>query len=265
MKSCKHIIGAAVVLAASLVTTQAQTISLWNFNSITPDALTTTGTLTPSIGSGAVSLVGGAASTFATGSPGDPASVSTDNSGMNLSTWAAQGTGNETRGLQVAVSTVGFANVSVSLDFRESGTVSRFWQLQASSDGVSFNNVSGGIASFGAVNNNTSTSFSSTGLYANTSSSGSQSFVQSVNYLFVSGSVYENNANFAFRWLAAFDPAAGGNYVSSFAGTTAAYSTSGTARFDMVTVASVPEPTSLTLGLLGMGAMIFRKRLVALR
>ena len=265
MKSCKHIIGAAAVLAASLVTTQAQTISLWNFNSITPDALTTTGTLTPSIGSGAVSLVGGAASTFATGSPGDPASVSTDNSGMNLSTWAAQGTGNETRGLQVAVSTVGFANVSVSLDFRESGTVSRFWQLQASSDGVSFNNVSGGIASFGAVNNNTSTSFSSTGLYANTSSSGSQSFVQSVNYLFVSGSVYENNANFAFRWLAAFDPAAGGNYVSSFAGTTAAYSTSGTARFDMVTVASVPEPTSLTLGLLGMGVMIFRKRLVALR
>lgn len=265
MKNCKQLVGIAALLAAGLVTTQAQTLSLWNFNSIAPDALTTTGILTPSIGSGTVSLVGGATSTFATGSLGDPASVGTDNSGMNLSTWAAQGTGNGTRGLQIAVSTVGFANVSVSLDFRESGTVSRFWQLQASSDGTSFNDVSGGIASFGAVNNNTSTSFSSGGLYANTSSSGSQAYVQSVNYLFASGSAFENNPNFAFRWVAAFDPAAGGNYVSSNLGTPAAYSSSGTSRFDMVTVASVPEPTALSLGAVGLLGLIFRQRRVARR
>lgn len=265
MKHCKQLVGMAALLAAGLVTARAQTISLWNFNSIAPDALTTTGTLTPNTGLGTVSLFGGVISTFAGGSLGDPASVGTDNSGLNLSTWATQGTGDGTRGLQVAVSTVGFANVSLSLDFRESGTVSRFWQLQASSDGVSFNNVSGGIASFGAVNNNTGTSFTSAGLYANISASGSQGYVQSVNYLFAPGSAYENNANFAVRWVAAFDPAAGGNYVSSNLGTPAAYSTSGTARFDMVTVASVPEPTTLTLGALGMLGLIFRKRLVAPR
>lgn len=265
MKHCNQLVGMAVMLAAGLVTSQAQTISLWNFNSLAPDASTATGTLTPSTGSGTVSLLGGVTSTFAGGSLGDPAAAGTDNSGLNLTAWAAQGTGSGTRGLQVAVSTAGFANISVSLDFRESGTVSRFFQLQASANGSTFNNVSGGIASFGAVNNNTGTSFTSAGLFANTASSGSQAFVQSINYTFAPGSIFENNPNFAFRWVAVFDPADGANYISSNAGTTAAYATGGTGRFDMVSVTSVPEPSTLALSALGLTTLLFRQRMVARR
>jgi hypothetical protein len=265
MKNSKHLIRIAGLLAASLIASQAQTISLWNFNSLVPDASTATGILTPSAGSGTVSLIGGVTSTFAAGSLGDPASIGTDNSGLNLTGWAAQGTGSGARGLQVAVSTAGFSNIRVSLDFRESGTVSRFFQLQASVDGSTFNNVSGGIASFGAVNNNTNTAFTSAGLFSNTASSGSQAFVESINYTFAPGSTFENNPNFAFRWVAVFAPADGANYISANAGTTAAYATTGTARFDMVSVTSVPEPSAFALGALGISAMIFRKRLVALR
>jgi hypothetical protein len=65
--------------------------------------------------------------------------------------------------------------------------------------------------------------------------------------------------------VAVFDPANGANYVSANAGTTAAYATGGTGRFDMVTVASVPEPTALSLGAIGLAALIFRQRVVARR
>lgn len=185
---------------------QAQTtLSLWNFNSNPADGSTSTGTTSPSAGSGTISLIGGVTSTFAAGSPGDPA-PSADNSGLNLTSWAAQGTGSGTAGLQVAASTVGFTGITISLDFRQSGTVSRDFQLQASSDGTTFNNVSGGTASFGTVGGgNTLTSFTSGGLYVNNPGGGSQTFVQSISYAFAPGSVYENDANFAFRWVAVFD------------------------------------------------------------
>ena len=251
----------AAFLATGLISTQAQTISQWDFNSNPADASTSTGISTPSIGAGTISFLGGVTSTFAGGSPGDPAAGGNDNSGLNLTTWAAQGAGSGTRGLQVAVSTVGFANISISLDFRQSGTVSRFFQLQASTDGLNFNDVSGGSASLGVLNNNTGTSFTSAGLYSNNPGGGSQTYAQAINYVFAAGSAYENNPNFAFRWVAVFDPANGANYISANAGTTTAYAATGTGRFDMVTVASVvPEPTAFALGALGLLGIMFRKR-----
>jgi hypothetical protein len=253
-----------VALAGFAISANAQLITRWNFNSTTPDAAVGTGTTTPSTGTGPISLGGGATSTFATGSPGDTGGGS-DNSGLNLTAWAAQATGNLTRGLQFATSTAGYSDIVVSLDFRNSATVSRFFQLQVSTDGTTFNNVSGGTTSFGAVNSNTGTSFSTGGLYINTTASGSQTFVQSISYTFPSGSAVENNPNAAFRWLATFDPSAGGNYVSSFAGTTSAYSPNGTGRFDMVSISgtAVPEPSEYAAmagaGLVGFA--IWRRRM----
>jgi len=257
----------ALALSAGFaISANAQLITRWNFNSTTPDASTSTGVTTPSTGTGTISLVGGATSTFAAGSPGDTGG-GTDNSGLNLTTWAAQGIGNLTRGLQFATSTAGYSDIVVSLDFRNSGTVSRFFQLQVSTDGTTFNNVSGGTAAFGTVNNNTGTSFTSGGLYRNTASSGSQAFVQSITYTFPSGSAVENNPNASFRWLAAFDPVNGANYISSNLGTTAAYGTGGTGRFDMVSVSgtfsAVPEPSEYAAmagaGLVGFA--IWRRRM----
>lgn len=254
------LLGAFVALGQA----NAQTVVQWNFNSNPADAATSTGTLAPSAGVGTIATFGGLTATFATGSPGDPAAAGNDNSGWNLTTWAAQGTGSGTRGLQVAASTVGFTDLILALDFRQSGTVSRFFQLQVSFDGSTFNDASGGIGSFGTVGSgNTGTSFSNTGLYSNNPGGGSQTFVQSITYTFASGSIYENDPNFAFRWAAVFDPANGTNYISANAGTTTAYSTSGTGRFDGVSLSGtvVPEPTVVTLaGLAAVSLLAVRRR-----
>src|SRR5947209_5229248 len=83
----------------------AGVISQWNFNSTTGDANTATGVSTPSSGSGTLGLVGGTTSTFAGGSPGD--SNTTDNSGLNVTTFPAQGAGSGTAGVQFSASTAG--------------------------------------------------------------------------------------------------------------------------------------------------------------
>ena len=257
----RTLIAAVVFSAIAITVVDAQTtISLWNFNSAPPDGVPGTGTTSPAVGSGSLSVIGGASSSFAAGSPGDPANnAGGDNSGLNLASWAAQGTGSGTRGLQVASSTEGFWNITISLDFRQSATASRYFQLQVSSDGTTFDNASGGTASFGTVNNNAGTSFTSGGLYANNTVSGSsQTFVQSIRYTLPSGSVFENNPLFAFRWVAIFDPANGTSYTAAAAGSS--YGTTGTGRFDEVGIAgssivAVPEPSALALGGLGLATL----------
>ena len=258
MKTTLRTISAAAVVSASLLATslQAQVITQFNFNSLVPDNNVGTGTLTPSTGTGTASTVGGATSTFATGSPGD---TPTDNSGFNISTFAAQGANSGTTGAQFNISTVGFSGpIQISLDFRQSATASRYFQLQLSSDGVNFMNASGGIASIlGPMNPpNSMTSFSDSGLYSNNSGSGSQTFVQGLTYTLAAGSIYENNANFAFRLVAVFDPNNNMSYTASNTGST--YSANGTARFDLVTVSVVPEPS--TYALIGIGALLCLQR-----
>ena len=99
--------------AAALLATHANAdvVAQWNFNSVAPDNNTSTGTLLPSVGAGAASLVGGTSATFASGaaSGGSSDPAASDDSGWNLSTFATQGTGDMTRGAQFSFSTVGFA------------------------------------------------------------------------------------------------------------------------------------------------------------
>lgn len=228
--------------AACAGVANAATITQWNFNSKVPDATVTTGVTTPSIGSGTASAIGSTTATFATGSTADTGG-GTDNSGWNVSTYPAASASSGTAGVQFAVSTVGYTNITFTFDFRQSGTASRFFQLQVSSNGTTFANVSGGTASFGtAPTPNTATSFSSAGLYSNNSGSGSQQFVPSVSYTFAAGSSIENNANTVFRWVSVFDPANN----TSYTGSNSTYNTSGTTRFDLVTVTgtAIPEPST---------------------
>ena len=91
-------------------------LAQWNFNSNPPDGNTSTGTTTPNIGSGTASLVGGVTATFASGdaSGGSSDPATGDDSGWQTTTYAAQGTENKLRGVQFAVSTLGWKDITVS-------------------------------------------------------------------------------------------------------------------------------------------------------
>ena len=213
-------------------------VTQWNFNSVVPDNATGTGSLLPSVGTGTASLVGGTTATFASGAAGtgssDPATV--DDSGWNVTTFAAQGTGNKTRGAQFAVSTLGWHSVVVGYDLRHSNTSSRYEQFQYSLDGLNF-------VDFVTFDGNAGDTWFN-GRTVDLSS------ITGVN----------NNANFAFRVVSVFAPSTSSYFASS---PTATYGTGGTWRFDMVTVAAVPEAETYAMMLAGLGLvgfMVARRR-----
>lgn len=219
----------------------ATIITQWDFN-FGNDSNTSTGTLTPAIGTGTASLVGGTTATFASG---DASGGSTDpnvgdDSAWNLSTWAPQGTESGQRGAQFAVSTLGYFNVVVSWDQRHSNTVSRYFQFQYSTDGNTFS----------------STGLAGDGIFMATS--GDTWFNnRTVDLTGITG--VDNNANFAFRVVAVFEPG-GSTYLAS--NPTGTYATTGTGRFDMVTVqgTEVPEPATLAAIGVGIAGVISRRR-----
>lgn len=255
------------IAASSLVLTmaaaaQADIITQWNFNSNPADASTSTGLLTPSTGSGTASTVGGTVGSFATGSPSDAAAAGTDNSGWGLTTWAAQGAGSGTRGAQFSVATTGATAISVSFDLRDSGTVSRYFQMQYTTDGTNWLTPSAAVGTASGpttLNNNVAATFGNDGLIMIQAASGSQQFAQGFSYTFSTAAV-ENNANFGIRLVAVFAPSTS-TYISSNAGTSTAYSTSGTFRIDTVTFnGTIPTPGCGALMGLGMLAASRRRR-----
>ncbi|NBS07646.1 MAG: hypothetical protein EBS69_09780, partial [Verrucomicrobia bacterium] len=188
----------AASTSQSLTVVQGPFVS-WTFES----------TLSPVLGSGTATLIGGTTSTYATGVAGN---------GVPTSGTAVSATG-----------------IVIGLDFRQSATSSKYWQLQLSSDGTTFVNASGGTAAIASGQNaaNTETAFSNDGLYVNNPGSGSQQFVTGITYTLTgsAASAYVNNSNFAWRWVSVFSP--GG---SSYAAASSTYGTAGTARFDNVYV-----------------------------
>jgi hypothetical protein len=224
----------AIATAALTMAAQADTLGQWNFNSLIPDNNTSSGTTLPSIGAGTASLVGGTTGSFssgtANGGSSDPAA--TDNSGWQTTGYAAQGA--DARGVQFLVSTVGWQDIVLSYDLRHSNTSSRFESVWITLDGgTSFSQV----ASFDG-------------------NAGDTWFKQrTVDLSAISGA--DDNAGFGFRVLQTGDPQASGtSYLASSAGSS--YASTGTWRFDMVTVnalAPVPEPGALALFAAGLGVV----------
>ena len=229
-----------VVCGALSTSANAAVVTQWDFNSNPPDANTSTGITTPSIGAGAASVIGGVTATFgsgdASGGSSDPATG--DDSGWQTTGYPAPSTGSGTGGAQFAVSTVGQSDISVSWDLRHSNTSSRFEQFQYTIDGTNF--ITTGLPDNGVF----------------TGATGDTWFNNRTVDLSAIDAV-ENNANFAFRVVAVFDPA-GSNYLASNPAST--YAGSGTWRFDMVTVNAGPIPEPASMALLGLTLATLARR-----
>lgn len=237
-------LAAATVLAIT-GPASAAIISQWNFNGTSSTTVPGgTNAPTPSVGTGAASLIGGTTATFASGiSNGgstDPETTNPPNFGWGTTTYPAQGTNNQSAGVRFDVSTAGQSSVYVYWDQRHSNTSSRFAQFQYTLDGSVANPtwVDGPSALFSGP-------------------AGDTWFLQrQVDLTGISG--VANNPNFAFRVVSTFDGS--GAYAPSNSSST--YAGTGTWRFDMVTVATTPVPEPATGVLLcGLGmALLHRTR-----
>ena len=93
-------------------------------------------------------------------------------------------------------------------------------------------------------------------------------FVDNISITLPTGQGFENNANFAFAIVGAFDPSLSAvsgttGYVSSFTGLDSTNvvtgynrlpASGGSMRLDLVTITAVPEPSALVLAVLGVAA-----------
>lgn len=176
----------------------------WNFDSQS---------LSPSTGSGTISLIGGVAENtqssctcpYVSGNPNTGKSYTTK-------TYPAQGSASGTAGIQFNTSTVGQNNIFVYVDVYGSNTASKFVSLQYTTNGTTWTDA---VPAF-------------TVPYTTSSQWGTISYQMPA--------TAENNANFAFRVVAVFDPATGNSYAAL--NPTSTYAVTGALRFDNIKVTS---------------------------
>ncbi len=197
----KKIFTLSIVLLIGLAGYAQDTLSYWDFNS---------SNATPNIGSGTFSHIGSAANNgYFTGSTNDPAATDRAYSTNN---YPPAGTNPRTAGVQIDVPTTGYENIKIKLDIRFSNTAPDTWVLQYTTD----------ISSLTPTWNNADTFFYS---------SGSTWFVDSFDFSGITA--LENNPNAAFRLVSDFNSTTG-DYDA--VGSSSTYGSSGTVRFDLVTI-----------------------------
>lgn len=180
-------------------------VSQWVF----PSGFSTTSPL-PSTGSGTASLIGGTTGSSAGGlvNGGSTENI-TGSVAWNTTTYPALSSASGTAGVRFAIDTTGLANLIARFDMRHSNTSSRFVRFEYTTDGTIFNPLTVFTANLGGdtwYNNRT---------------------------VDLSG-LSVASTNFAFRIVTIFDPGVGTSYTATADGST--YSTTGTLRFDMVTL-----------------------------
>jgi len=230
MKSLSSLLISSVVVAISS-SASAAVVTQWTFN--TSNAALT---LTPYIGTGTASYVGGTAPNgtgIAGGWDVDTTAVApVVNNRWSMLTFPTASAASGTAGAQFAVSTAGYQNVVITFGLRNSNTSSKYAQLQYSTNGTNF-------ADFGNVIEGTGDLF--------TNVSRDLSALTSTN----------NNSTFAFRVVSVFAP---GTSAYAAAKSTSTYSTGGTYGFDLVTVNGTAIPSPGAVALIGLAGLVARRR-----
>lgn len=212
-----------------IASAQAQNFVLWTFNSVPADANVNTGTTTPELNlapSATYANVGSITTSYVTGYPNNP--TGGDNSALSTSSYPAQGS-NTAAGVRFNVSTAGRSGIIISLAAYNSNTASKFTRFQYSTNG----GTTWVTPDLTAVNTFGSTAGSideTNDLFVTPSAT--TWFYRVVNLTGVTG--VDNNAQFAFRIIAAFDPGIASTYTAT--NSTSSYATSGAIRYDQVTV-----------------------------
>ena len=221
----------AIAFLASTTTWGQTTIAQWNFNG--PSATEVPGGTsnpTVAIGAGTLELVGGANPTSATdfasgaasGGSSDPV-LTTPNTDFAWGTtnYAPLGTENKQRGIQVNVSTLGFADITFTFDQRLSNTANNTYVVQYTTDRTEGTPTWIDAQTFTFPQGETGTTGGDVWYNLRTVDLGA---ITALN----------NNANVGFRVVSAFDPIAG-DYISATI-SPVVYLTTGNSRFDMITV-----------------------------
>jgi hypothetical protein len=208
------------------------TLAQWNFNGA--DAASVPGggnTPTVAVGSGTIELVGGVASDttpFASGISATTASTDPTpgptpaNLAWVTTNYPALGTGNKTAGVQVNVSTLGFADITFKFDQRISKSANNTYVIQYTTNRTAASPVWVDAQTF------TFTPIAGSGdIWYN---------LRAADLSAVTG--LDNNPNVAFRVVSAFDPTTG-NYLAADTASATGYVTTGKCRFDMVTVSAM--------------------------
>jgi len=191
-------------------------ISQWNFNN---------SDLSPNTGSGTASAVGGVTAGFVNGPSG-----SSDRAAANKVA-SIKGASGVFTGMQFAVSTAGKKEVKVFWDIAASGSASKYTKFQYTLDVTPSSPV--WVDYTAKVGDSPGVAIES-GLYA-LDKVDSTLLQRSADLSGVAGA--QNNAKFGFRVISAYAP--GTSAIARADGTSDAYGTTGTVKYDMVTVTGV--------------------------
>lgn len=226
------LVGVVGVAAASGRASAGEIVARWTFNGAT-------GTTSVADGAGTASSVGPVTSTFPIGSPIDKLGSDTQNRAWSVGSFAAQGTGSGTRGVMFQVAPPAGSGITITWAQRHSASSSRWTRFEYTLDGTTF--TSAGLPNEGLLEANT----------------GGDTWIndRSVDLSKISG--IAGNANFAFRIVTVFAP---GTEAYAPTGPISNYTTSGTMRFDMVTVSATHLPGPGTASLLCAAALTVRGR-----